>query len=78
MKISKRFLLASVCMLATFVSFAEDPYKHTSSYSNRFNVGRLRSIGADSGTPDFKHLEFGVRYMPTFSSIDVNTYSTLR
>lgn len=73
MKTSKRFALI-VFLLSTFVSFAEDPYKQTTSYSSRTNISRYRSIRSDSGTPDLKHLEFGVRYMPTFSSIDVNTY----
>lgn len=78
MKITKQFLLAQAFLLSSFAALASDPEGSSSldakNYLNRFNVQKISSIRADSGTPDVRHLEFGVRYMPTFSSMDINTY----
>ena len=78
MKITKRLLLAQVFLFSAFAALASDPEGSTTlspkSYVNRFNIQKISSVRADSGTPDVRHLEFGVRYMPTFSSMDINTY----
>ncbi len=77
MKISKQFLLSHLLLLSSLASFAEESKEKDSTavthYSSRYNVEKIRSIKAGKDDVELRHVEFGVRYMPTFSSIDFNT-----
>lgn len=82
MKMSKRLLLAQVFLLFTFASQAETSGDkdtvEVSRNSTKLIVEQHKSIGADStdgDDADLKPIEFGIRYMPTFSSMDINTYN---
>jgi opacity protein-like surface antigen len=74
MEIVKKSAFAILSLLAVTSVFAEDKdTSETAFNTNRFNMESRAFARADSN-PDLRHVEFGVRYMPTFSSIDFNTY----
>ncbi|WP_157446885.1 porin family protein [Cytophaga aurantiaca] len=64
-----------IFLLSASTSFAGE--QDTSSFAapaSRYGIGNYRSLRAQKDDADLKHVEFGVRYMPTFSSMDFNTY----
>ncbi|ABG59803.1 porin family protein [Cytophaga hutchinsonii] len=75
MKLSRQFLLSHLLLLSSFASFAgEKDTTEASHYSGRFNVEKIRSLRTiQDDDVELRHVELGVRYMPTFSSIDFNT-----
>jgi opacity protein-like surface antigen len=77
MKMTKGLLLAHVLMLSAFTTFAESLEDNDSTevvqYSDRSNIENYKYICSDSDETDLRHIEFGIRYMPTFSSLDIHT-----
>lgn len=79
MKLPKHFLLTNLLLLSAFASFAENPGDKDSvtsditHYSDRFNIQKFSAARLLTDDEELRHVEFGVRYMPTFSSIDMHT-----
>lgn len=78
MKISKQLSLAIVFLSSAIASFAGDNDSSEFSFnSSRLHIEKYAASHVDignSGASDLKRREFGIRYMPTFSSVDFNTY----
>jgi hypothetical protein len=76
MKILKHISLSALFIYTSVAAFAGDADTTTSAFNaSRFNIEKRAFVRVDSGTPDLRRVEFGVRYMPTFSSLDFNTYN---
>lgn len=83
MKISKGLLLVTPVLL--FFSFSALSQTNTdttvinqsttTTTTTTTTQNNNSAIVNEDDKPDLRHVEFGVRYMPTFSSVDVNTYS---
>jgi len=79
MKISKQLLILTNAFL--FFSFAALAQKNvdttmvnqSTTTTTSSTVQNNNSAPKEDNKPDLKHVEFGVRYMPTFSSLDVHT-----
>lgn len=82
MKISKQLTLAAA-FLFYFSALAQtnsdttvvNQSTTTTTTTNTTTTQNNNSaVVKEDDKPDLRHVEFGVRYMPTFSSIDFNTY----
>lgn len=82
MKMSKQLLLLTpVFLFFSFASFAQangdttvvNQSTTTTTTTNTTTTQNNNSAAKEDDTPDLRHVEFGVRYMPTFSSLDVHT-----
>jgi opacity protein-like surface antigen len=78
MKTTKRILFTHALLLFAFAAYAEPSGNNDTSsfvhHSTPFSIQKIKFVRADSA-PDVRHVEMGLRYMPTFSSMDINTYS---
>ena len=79
MKISKRLLLLThISVFFSFAALAQTKGNTTvvnqsTPMTTTTTVQKDNSVAKEDDKPDLRHLEFGVRYMPTFSSLDVHT-----
>jgi len=78
MEISKRLITTYLGLFCAFAAYAEAPGDNETlgrtHYASRFyNIEKFKSTHAHNDDTDLRHVEFGVRYMPTFSSMDINT-----
>ena len=80
MKTLKRLLLLTHVSL--FFSFAAWAQKNVDTTTNNQSTTTTttttttqsdNSVAKEDNKPHLKHVEFGIRYMPTFSSLDVHT-----
>ena len=77
MKMTKGLLFAHALLLSASAVFAgtsgDNDTTETTQYADKSTIMHYKTIQGDSGDTDLKRIEFGVRYMPTFSSLDVHT-----
>jgi hypothetical protein len=74
MKITK-IIIAHLLILLNIVSFAEtNADKDSLQVSLYASTISNKKLSDDSSKEELRHLEFGLRYMPTFSSIDVHAH----
>lgn len=74
MKLSKIIaiqLLGLVCFSTYAASDSENDSTQVNQSPKQVKIENTKEAGNEE---ELRHLEFGIRYMPTFSSIDVHTY----
>jgi len=74
MKITN-LILTSLISLLVITTYAETNSEKDSLNANQFASKQpTEKLFKDNSNEELRHLEFGVRYMPTFSSINVHTH----
>ena len=73
---SRNLILTSLISLLGVTTYAETNLEKDSVNVNQFTSSQPNEklFKDNSNEEELRHLEFGVRYMPTFSSIDVHTH----